>query len=116
MKGFTLLEVLIALLILSIGLLGFARAQLISLRHNETAYQQSTADIQNSSLAERIRACDANYSPACVGQQINTWQSENKTLLPQTKSDVVWNGDRYTITLKWQSVGNSNTAILQVPL
>lgn len=52
MKGFSLLEVLIAMLILSIGLLGFARAQIISLHHNEAAYQQTLAEIQNNSLAE----------------------------------------------------------------
>jgi Tfp pilus assembly protein PilV len=42
------------MLILSIGLLGFARAQIISLRHNDSAYLQSIAVIQNNSLAEQL--------------------------------------------------------------
>src|SRR5690606_3159285 len=42
-RGFTLLEVLVSVLVLSIGLLGIAGLQLWSLRYNTSAYQSSQA-------------------------------------------------------------------------
>lgn len=112
-KGFTLLEILIALLILSIGLLGFAYAQIISLRHNDAAYLQTIATIQNSSLAERLYICAAAHSTACSAQQIDIWKTENKTLLPQVESSVRHYSEHYTITLRWQTHAGLKSSALQ---
>lgn len=112
--GFSLLEILIAMLILSIGLLGFARAQVISLRHNETAYLQSVAEIQNNSLAEYIRACDNQDTPSCVTQQIANWKRENNLLLPLSKNTIDITNDHYTVTSTWQSVSTTNKSSLQI--
>ena len=54
--GFTLLEVLIALLVLSVGLLGIAGLQLTSLRSNHSAYLRSQATILGYDILDRIRA------------------------------------------------------------
>jgi type IV pilus assembly protein PilV len=54
--GFTLLEVLIALLILSIGLLGLASLQTSGLRSNQMASMRTTATQLSYDIADRMRA------------------------------------------------------------
>lgn len=53
-EGFTLLEVLIAVLVLAIGLLGFASLQLTSVNNNLDARFQSQATILAQDLASRM--------------------------------------------------------------
>jgi len=55
-QGFTLLEVLIALLILSIGLLGLAALQTTSLRSNQMASMRTTATQLAYDISDRMRA------------------------------------------------------------
>ena len=55
-QGFTLLEVLIALLILSIGLLGLAALQTTSLRSNQMASMRTTATQLAYDMSDRMRA------------------------------------------------------------
>ena len=55
MKGFTLLEVLVALLVLSIGLLGLAGLQTLSLRNNQSAFQRSQAVVLAYDALDRVR-------------------------------------------------------------
>lgn len=55
-SGFTLLEVLIALLVLSIGLLGLAALQTFSLRLNHQAYERTQATLLMDEIVDRIRA------------------------------------------------------------
>jgi len=61
-KAFTLLEVMVAMLIFSIGLLGLAGLQGSSLQNNKTADQRSIAIIAAHDMAERIRANDRDSS------------------------------------------------------
>ena len=67
--GFSLLEVLIALLVLSIGLLGLAALQTISLKANHSAYTRTQAiylayDIMDRIKANRIQALAGDYDLA----------------------------------------------------
>ncbi|HBA32699.1 MAG TPA: type IV pilus modification protein PilV, partial [Gammaproteobacteria bacterium] len=62
MKGFTLLEVLIALVILSVGLLGLAGLQTTGLRNNHSAYLRSQATLLAYDITDRIRANKANLN------------------------------------------------------
>ncbi len=55
-RGFTLVEIMIALLILSVGLLGLAGLQANGLRQNNNALQRTYAMIQAYDMAERMRA------------------------------------------------------------
>ena len=57
--GFTLIEVLIAMIILAVGLLGLAGLQATSLRNNQSAYNRSVATQLAYDIADRMRA---NYS------------------------------------------------------
>jgi type IV pilus assembly protein PilV len=54
--GFTLVETLVAVLVLSIGLLGVAALQLSSLRSNATATQRTQATFLAHDITDRMRA------------------------------------------------------------
>ncbi len=64
MGGFSLLEVLISLIILSIGLLGLAALQATSLKANHGAYQRSQAIFLAYDMMDRMRA---NRTAALAG-------------------------------------------------
>jgi type IV pilus assembly protein PilV len=55
-RGFTLVEVLVALVVLSVGLLGIAGLYVESLRAGRAAVYRSTAVTLASDMADRIRA------------------------------------------------------------
>jgi type IV pilus assembly protein PilV len=55
-KGFTLVEVLVALLVLSIGLLGIGKLMMFSARANDSAYMRSQATALAYSLLDAMRA------------------------------------------------------------
>jgi type IV pilus assembly protein PilV len=55
-RGFTLLEVLIALLIFSLGLLGLAGLMVVSVKTNNSAYLRTQASFLAQSMADRMRA------------------------------------------------------------
>ncbi len=54
--GTSLIEVLVSVVILSVGLLGVAGMQMSSLRSNQAAYERSISTILMSSIRERMAA------------------------------------------------------------
>lgn len=112
-SGFTLLEVLVAIVVLSLGLLGLAGLQAASLRNNQTAYYRGIATQQAYDMADRIRANLAgvragNYSnlaglpganPNCFAAVCTPaniaiadhrqWNTVNRALLPAGGGTVV---------------------------
>lgn len=55
-QGFTLLEVLIAVLVFSFGLLGIAGMMTISVRNNHNGYLRSQANFMAENMVDRMRA------------------------------------------------------------
>lgn len=112
--GFTLLEILVAIVVLSLGLLGLAGLQAASLTNNQNAYYRSIATQQAYDMADRIRAnlagvAAGNYDalgtntptdPACIhtGGGCNVanvavtdhsqWNTTNGRLLPNGAGSV----------------------------
>ncbi|HNQ03958.1 MAG TPA: type IV pilus modification protein PilV [Thiobacillaceae bacterium] len=66
--GFSLLEILVAIVIVSLGLLGLAGLQAASLRNNQLAYYRGIAAQQVYDMADRIRA---NQAGATAGNYDN---------------------------------------------
>jgi len=64
--GFTLIEVLVAVLVLSVGLLGIASLQATSMRHNNDASMQTRASYIASDMADRMRS-NSSVSAAYIG-------------------------------------------------
>lgn len=54
-SGFTLIEVLVAALVLGIGVLGLATTMLLGLKSNQSAYFRSQASAAAYDMADRIR-------------------------------------------------------------
>jgi len=129
-SGFTLLEVMIALVIFSIGLLGLAGLQASGLRSNTQAQLRTIAVIQTYDMAERIRANprgveDGNYnamddstptaedciSATCTAAEMATydyyeWVTSTQSVLPSghgtVTSAVVGGVTRlFTVTVMW---------------
>jgi len=96
--GFSLIEVLIALTILSVGLLGAAGLNLYALRHNQQAYWQSIATIQLASMLDRLRA---NQLPAAHAYEIKRWNQVNAKLLPMGKGTASCSRYICRVTLQW---------------
>jgi len=55
-RGVTLIETLVALLVMSIGLLGVAGLQMTSLQNNRGAHMRSQASVLAYAIADRMRA------------------------------------------------------------
>ena len=86
--GFTLLEVLVSLLILSVGLLGIAGLQLTGLRSNQSAYVRSQATILAYDILDRMRA---NRAEA----QSGGYNIANKSDLPSSSGSSLADADLY---------------------
>jgi len=127
--GFTLIEVLIALVVLSGGLLGLAALQATSLKNNQSAYNRSQATQLAYDLADRIRAnavearlpantymsiapidaaaqenCTTTVgcAPAQMAQNdLFEWNAAVTATLPSGIGTIVFNGGIYTIAISW---------------
>jgi type IV pilus assembly protein PilV len=63
-QGFSLLEVLVTLIVLSVGLLGLAALQATTLQNNHSAYQRVQATLLASDMADRMRS---NFNNEMLG-------------------------------------------------
>lgn len=131
-KGFTLIEVMVALLVLSIGLLGLAALQATSLKTNHGAYTRGQAiflayDIMDRMRANRTEAMAQAYNrdfndavPGAGGnlsqQDLNDWLTNFvEVLLPDGKAQINCVPDPITtsctVTMQWNEarLGGSAT-------
>jgi type IV pilus assembly protein PilV len=69
-RGFSLVEVLVALVVLSVGLLGIAKMQALGLSSNSVAGKRALAAVEADSLAAAMHENRAFWSSAAA---INTW-------------------------------------------
>ncbi len=129
-SGFTLLEVLITVVVLSIGLLGIAGLQLVGLRFANNANLRYQAVLQANDMADRMRANQQGVSagsynnisgtgsdPGCItsgcspAQMAATdafqWNTANAQVLPAGTGTVTGNGANsvFTVTINWTEMG-----------
>lgn len=85
-KGFTLLEVMIAVLVLGIGLLGMAHLQITSLKQSQSAEFRSQASVLTADMFDRMRA---NQSAAQKGDyNLNLDASSPNENATMAKADI----------------------------
>ncbi len=100
MKGFSLLEVLVALVILSLGLLSIAALQLSGLQRSQDAYLRTTASIQLMAMLDRLRA---NQSSSARDKELERWNLINARILPEGEGRYNCHTDECSVFLQWQA-------------
>lgn len=135
--GFTLIEVLVSMLILSVGLLGLAGLQATSLRNNLSSHHRSQATQLAYDMADRMRAnvadagnfgtsvyitmvpSDAVVQGACTTtagcsttlmaqQDLFEWNQAINAILPNGQGTITEVGGLFTITMNWDDDRDAN--------
>jgi type IV pilus assembly protein PilV len=123
--GMTLIEVLVTMVLISVGLLGIAALQLTTLQSNQESFVRSQATTLAADMLDRMRSnqvgfVDGNYDMAddatgfdqagaagtVAADDIAAWQAAINRLLPGSDGDAagrIVRDDRIvTITIRWR--------------
>lgn len=141
--GFTLVEVLVALVVMSVGMLGIAALYLEGLRAGRTALYRTTAITLAADMADRIRAnrnaglAYAGTGPGADGGCVNgnldctaedlaaddwfNWSAQLTTQLPEGATgevlvDAAVPPATYSITVAWPEIGQEEPATYTLTL
>lgn len=134
--GFTLLEVLVAIAILSIGLLGLAGLQATGLQANHSAYLRTQASVLSYDIIDAIRANreaarSSQYdialnaespdpeSESIPDQDVAAWRTNLANALPDGKGAITTvvradGGVTLTITVQWDDTRAGGSAAQQM--
>ena len=140
-RGVGLVEVLIALLVLSIGLLGLAALQTQALKFNQGAFLRTHATTLAYDILDRMRAnrdqasstnsyitaagtgipamttnCEASdCSPSDMAEyDLNKWKAALQARLPNGDGTISVSGSIFTITTQWDSRDDGNNVTLTI--
>ena len=104
-SGFSLVEVMVTLLVLSIGLLGVAALQVTSLQSSSTSLHRSMAVIQANDLVERLWANVCDVADETTRRDIeDEWNLVHAGSIPgRDVPDPLFDNDThiYTIDIGW---------------
>ncbi|MCW8917793.1 MAG: type IV pilus modification protein PilV [Gammaproteobacteria bacterium] len=133
-SGFTLIEVLVTLLVLSIGLLGLAGMQITALKNSHGSSLRNQATALSQEIGERIRSNRADAqsgaydiavgalpadSPDCetapcsgsemAAYDLNEWKAALTNQLPAGDGAITHSGGLLTVRLFWDERRNDAT-------
>jgi type IV pilus assembly protein PilV len=139
-RGFTLLEIMIAVVVLAIGLLGIASLQALGQRSNHSAYLRSQATALAYDMIDRMRANNAGVKngdydaidttansytdPGCASSTCSSsqmaqydmydWQQELAAQLPTGNGTVVGagSGSEFSVTVMWDDDRNGSASLV----
>lgn len=139
-RGFSLVEVLIALIILSVGMLGIAGLYVQSMQAGRTSVFRHHAVTLAGDVADRIRAnptagvsyasdgadnnCvdkDTDCNPAAMAaHDIFLWDAQADDTLPAGTVSVNYDGatvpPEYTIVVAWTEAGENLNYTIMIPV
>ena len=100
-QGFSFIEVLISLFILALVFLGLDAMEISALREDNNALILSIAVNQLISMTEILYA----FAPSReLNERINSWNAQNKKILPKGIGKVTGTFPNYVITIYWGNV------------
>lgn len=97
-SGFSLLEVLMSFMLLSLALLGLDAMEMAALRDSRGIFYFNEATQQLQNLSERLRVLGVVSG---LSEQIALWNQENQNLLPQANGIVSGVYPVYHVTISW---------------
>ncbi|MBS7458015.1 type IV pilus modification protein PilV [Coralloluteibacterium stylophorae] len=125
-RGVGLIEVLIAVLVLGVGLLGIAALQALALRNNQDALARSQAVIQTYAILDLMRAdreaalagaynigstCSAPAGEGGSADAVATWiQTLHQDVDPEACGSIRCGATRCEVTVRWDEGGGVATA------
>ena len=96
--GLSMVEVLVAVVILAIGLLGIASTQLVALEQTNLAQKRTTATMLVSEMADRVRANNGAV-PASVPADLQRRMDD--ALGSDAAMNMEKNGNMLAVTVSW---------------
>lgn len=128
-RGFTLVEALVALMCLSIGLLGIAALQMTGLRANLGAGWRSQATYLAYDIVDRMRANRTAAAAYVIGygaapgggttasRDLQAWKT-NLATLPGGDGQVAFNAatSRVTVTITWNDTKGDRAQVAIDPI
>jgi len=115
-RGTSLLEVLISLVILSLGLLGYAGLQSATIKNSHNAYLRTQATSLAYNVLDRMRANRTNlggylmnYGGTPSAADAKVWKAELQATLPDGKARITRNNatSEVVVTIRWYDSANS---------
>ncbi len=120
-RGISLIEVLVAVVVLSIGLLGVAAMQSVALRGGQSSLETSQAVMQTNAILDAMRAnraaaedyntdgmmCAAEAGSSVAESDLQTWITDLKNNIANTDDDDTTCGqitgcpEACVITIQW---------------
>ena len=116
--GFSMVEVLVAAVVLSIGMLGLAGLQMRTVRNNQSALERAVAVVETHTIADALRADRINASNGVfditlgaadptgttfAANVVRDWRTNLRTELGANATGAVdCNGNSCLITIRWE--------------
>lgn len=133
-RGFTLVEAMVALLVLSIGLLGIAALYVETLRANRTSLYRTVAVNLATDLGDKMRsnrtpadayACNNPCVPSNGGNDIadadlTAWMNQIQGQLPEGTGGVAYTAPTattpaaYVVSISWRELGQAALVAYQL--
>ncbi|MCB1751742.1 MAG: type IV pilus modification protein PilV [Gammaproteobacteria bacterium] len=128
-KGFTLVEVLVTVVIFSVGLLGLAGLQATGIKLNHSSLLRSQATLLAYDIIDCMRANQGsskanlpdyaiamNASPPSTAtnqadQDVMDWIGTLSQSLPSGDGSITLNGSRATVVVQWDDIRNPNVPV-----
>lgn len=134
-RGFTLIEAMVALIVLSVGLLGIAAMYVETLRANRTSLLRTQAVTLATDIADRMRAnrdpanayacgattCDPGAGGNAIADaDLAEWMATIAARLPNGTAGIAFTAPgantpaAYVVTIRWTEVGQDDPVAYQL--
>lgn len=97
-EGFSLIEVMVSLLLLSMSLLGLDAMQFYALQRAQHVYYYHQAMNQLMNMTERLAVLKNDEA---IVDEVPHWNEENNQVLPNGRGEVQGSFPRYTLIIFW---------------